>query len=323
MLLTSSNSNLKTGKQVGGEFQRQSDAGMRGRSASKRILSLTGFPLPACLTFSAAKLVPLIVLCLLLFSTACSRQARLEKAQSAWDGGDYAAAAEHYEEYLKQSPQSDKAAFARMQAATICRRDLKQYDRAIQHYLHFIEDFPRSPEIYQARLSLAECYAITQKHREAISEYESALPGASDNKEKRRVRLKIADLYYELKDLGQALAEYQKVTKDAAYDELCELAYLQIGGIHLLRDEFDEAIPAYQVVAQHTQDAALRRVARFRLADCYERTFQYDLATQTLQNTEPDPAAPNYIQQRIAAIQEEQKERNLSSPAQLQWKKKQ
>lgn len=254
--------------------------------------------------------------------SSCSRQALLEQAQTAWDGADYKTAAQCYEEYLKKTPQGDKAAFARLQAATVCRRDLKEYDRAIQHYLHFIEDFPKSPEIFQARLSLAECYTATQKFREAINENESALPMASNETERRRIRLKIADQYYELKDLGQALAEYQKVTKDAPYDESSELALLKIGGIHTLRDEFDEAVPSYRAVAEHTQDGALRRMTRFRLADCYERTFQYDLAVQTLQETEADPASPNYISQRIAAIQEQARQRNLTPAATLNWKKK-
>ncbi|MGH9799155.1 MAG: tetratricopeptide repeat protein [Blastocatellia bacterium] len=258
----------------------------------------------------------------MIFQAGCSSKAQLERAQSAWDSGDYAAAADLYEEFLKLNPQSDKIAVARLQAATVCRRDLKQYDRAIPHYLHFIEDFPKAPELYQARLSLAECYVATQKSREAIGEYESALPAATDSKEKRRVRLMIADQYYDLKDLGQAMAEYQKVVKDAAYDELCEKAYLQIGGIYLLRDEFEEAVPSYQVVVRNTQDPPLRRTVRIRLADCYERTFEYDLAIQTLKETEPDPASPNYITQRIAAIQEQQRQRNLTPQATLNWKKK-
>lgn len=259
----------------------------------------------------------------ILFLSGCSRQALLDQAQAAWDGGDYEKAAERYEEYLKRTPQGERAELARLKAATICRRDLKQYDRAIQHYLHFLEDFPKSPEIYPARLSLAECYAATQKFREAISENESALPMAQTEKERRRIRLKIADQYYELKDLGQSLAEYQKVTKDAGYDDLCELAYLKIGGIHLLRDEFDEAIPSYRTVAENTRDAALRRMTRLRLTDCYERTFQYDLAVQTLQGTEADPMSPNYIPQRIAAIQEQARQRNLTPAATMTWKKKQ
>lgn len=262
--------------------------------------------------------LPTLAVILLLLGS-CSRGALLEKAQHAWDAGDFAGAADLYERYLKENPQEDKAQFARLRAATICHRDLKQYDRAIQHYIHLIEDYPKSPDSYQARLRLAECYAAVQKRREAISEYESVLPIAPDEKEKRRIRLQISDLYYDSNDLGQALAEYQKVPANASYDELSERAWLRIGGIRYLRDEFDDAIPAYQVVAQNTGDATIRRLARYGMADCYERVFQFDLAIRTLEQTEPDPKAPGYIQQRIAAIRDQQRQRNLTLPSDAGW----
>jgi tetratricopeptide (TPR) repeat protein len=253
---------------------------------------------------------------------SCSRRALLDRAQAAWDAGDYAAAAERYEQFLEDNPQSAQAAFARFRAATICHRDLKQFDRAIQHYIHLIEDFPKSPDVYQARLRLAECYAATDKRREAISEYENALPLSTEEKERRRVRLNIAELYYEMNDLGQAVAEYQKVTDNAAYDELSERSNLRIGGIRFLRDEFEDAIPAYRAVADNTKDPTIRRVARFGMADCYERLSQYDLAVKTLEETEPDPKTPNYIQQRVVTIREQQRQRNLSTPSTLGWPKK-
>ncbi len=260
--------------------------------------------------------------CLLISLSACSRRALLDQAQAAWDSGDYAAAAERYEQFLKDNPQGAQAAFARFRVATICYRDLKQFDRAIQHYIHLIEDFPKSPDVYQARLRLAECYAATDKRREAISEYENALPLTADEKEKRRVRLNIAELYYEMNDLGQAVAEYQKVTTNSPYDELSERSYLRIGGIRFLRDEFEDAIPAYQAVAENTKDTTIRRVARFGVADCYERLSQYDLAVKTLEETEPDPKTPGYIQQRVASIREQQRQRNLSAPSPVGWQKK-
>ncbi|MBK7597413.1 MAG: tetratricopeptide repeat protein [Acidobacteria bacterium] len=250
---------------------------------------------------------------------SCSRGALIEKAQAEWDAGNYDSAAELYEQYLKEHPQGDKAQFARFRAATVCHRNLKQFDRAIQHYIHLIEDYPKSPESYQARLRLAECYAAVQKRRESISEYESVLPITPEEKEKRRIRLQIADLYYDMNDLGQAVAEYQKVTVNTPYDELAERAFLRIGGIRLLRDEFEEAVPAYQAVAQNTTDATIRRLANFGVADCYERTFQFDQAIKTLERTEPDPKSPNYIQQRIAAVREQQRQRNLTTPSNLGW----
>jgi tetratricopeptide (TPR) repeat protein len=254
------------------------------------------------------------ILTLTALGVSCSRGALLDSAQEAWDKADYAAAADYYEQFLKENPGSDKAEFARLRVATIYQRDLKRYDRAIEHYIHFIEEFPKSPDIVQARVQLGDCYGLTRKYREAISEYEGVLPKISDQRERRRLRLNIADMYFDLNDRGQALAEYQKVVAGALYDNLTERAYLRIGGIRLLRDEYEDAIPAYQTVASYTKDPVIRRSARFGMADCYVRTLQYDQAIRILEQTEPDPKSPGYIQKRIASIREQRRQRNLSSP---------
>jgi tetratricopeptide (TPR) repeat protein len=256
-------------------------------------------------------------LCLLTSTMACSRGKLLDRAQSAWDNGDYAKAAEYYEQFINENPQSEQVSFARFRIATIYHRDLRKYDRAIEHYIHLIEDFPKSPDLLDARLRLAECYAATGKRLEAINEYENLLTVITDEKEKRRVRLNIAELYYELNDpddLGQAVALYQNVIGNELYDELSERAYLRIGGIRLLRNEFEEALSAYQAVAQNTGNPMIRRIARFGIADCYQRISLYDLAVKTLEETEPDPNSPEYIKQRITNIREQQRERNLSTP---------
>ena len=254
---------------------------------------------------------------LLLFPAACRKRgaALLEQAQLAWDGNDYATAAARYEDFLRDNQRAPQAAQARFKLANIYLHNLKQYELAIQHYIHLIEDFPQATEIPQARQRLAESYAAAKKTREAIQEYENLLLTAPDFDDKRRVRLNIADLYYDLNELGQALAEYKKVPANAAFDELSARAQMRIGGIHLIRDEFDEAIAAYQVVAQNTSDAGLRRLARYGLVDCYERTYKYNEAVKTLEGTEPDPKTPAYIQQRIASIRELERQRNLTVPA--------
>jgi tetratricopeptide (TPR) repeat protein len=253
---------------------------------------------------------------LLVLLNACQKRggALLEQAQLAWDNNDYATAATHYEEFLRATPRDAHAATARFKVANIYLYNLKQYELAIQHYIHLIEDFPQAPELPQARQRLAESYAAAKKPREAIQEYENLMLAAPDLVDKRRLRLNVADLYYDLNELGQALAEYQKVTTNTAYDELVERAQMRIGGIHLLRNEFDDAIAAYQVVAQRTQDAALRRLARYGLADCYQRTYKYDAAIQILEGTEPDPQTPNYLQERISAIRDLERQRALAAP---------
>jgi tetratricopeptide (TPR) repeat protein len=256
----------------------------------------------------------LLLGCGLLLLGCGQRGAALEPAQAAWDRGDYAGAAARYEEFLKEHPHHEQAAAARFQAGNIYFLNLRQYERAIQHYIHLIEDFPSAPQVTLSRQRLAESYVALGKPREAINEYERLLRASPDFPDRRRVRLSIADLYYDQNDLGQALAEYEKVTSDAAYDELAERAYLRIGGINFLRDEFEAASQAYQEVAAQTRDPQLRRQARFGLADCYERTFRYDEAVKILEQTERDPQTPDYIPKRIAQMRERERERQLAQP---------
>jgi tetratricopeptide (TPR) repeat protein len=274
----------------------------RGRCV-RQLISRCLLPTAYCLLLTASGLL----------STACRSRALLEQAQQAWDAKDYAGAAAHYEEFVKSSPQHERAPEAHFNAANIYFLNLKRYDRAAAHYVHIIENFPASPHVYKARLRLAECYAAEGKWREAINEYENILKFFAGTGDRRRIRLEIADIYYE-QDLSQALVEYQKVVKDAPYDELSERAYLRIGGIRVLRDEFTEAIPAYRAVEQNTQDDGIRRQARYGLADCYERVFDFDAAVKVLEQTAPDPQNPDYLQKRIAGIRERQRQRRLIQP---------
>ena len=252
--------------------------------------------------------------CLFLSSMSCrSRGNLVSQAQTAWEQGNYEAAVNYYEEFLKEPPSPEQAATAHFEAAKIYYLNLKQYDRAAEHYIRIVEDFLQFPQREQAFLQLAGCFELLKKPREAIGEYESLLQAFPETPERRKIRLAIADLYYGY-DQRQSLVEYQKVVKDAPYDDLSEKAYLRIGGVQFLRDEFQEAIPAYQTVEQNTKDANIRRQARDRLADCYENLADYEMAVKILEQTEPDPKDPGFLQKRIEGIRERQRTRKLIQP---------
>ena len=261
----------------------------------------------------------LCLLAVLLLAAACSRGALLEQAQQAWDSGDYAVAADLYETFLRERPHSEEVPQVRYRVGTICARDLRQYDRAIEHFIRLIEDHPRFGEIRDVRLRLAECYAAVGKRDEAISEYEGLLPLVSDEKERRRLRLNVAELYYEDNDMRQAIVEYEKVVTGAGYDELSERAKLRIGQVHYLRDEFEEAIPAYQTVIDNSQDPVVRRVARLGKVDCHERALQFDLAIKTIEELETDPKSPDFKARRIEEIREKQRQRSLVPSTRIDW----
>jgi tetratricopeptide (TPR) repeat protein len=259
------------------------------------------------------RLVLQAVIIAVLGFTGCSRKGELlDRAQTSWDKGDFAGAAEKYEEFLKNNPHHEQAADARLRVANTYYYNLKSYEKAIPHYIRLIEDFPKSPDASAARQRLAECYVELGKRQEAINEYEGLLSTSGDEVDRRRIRLNIADLYYDLNDLGQALAEYEKVRDPATYDQLTERALLRVAGIRVLRDEFEEALAAYSEVVKNSKDRAMIRQARLGVADCYARTFEYDQAVRTLEQTEPETTSPDDLKHRIAAIREEQRQRNFS-----------
>ena len=251
------------------------------------------------------------ILLVVLLTPGCSRQGEiLDRAQASWDKGEFALSAEQYEEFLRNNPHHEKAPEARLRVGNIYFYNLKSYEKAAQHYIHLIDDFPRTSDAAIARQRLAECYVELGKRQAAINEYEVLLGTSGTDVDRRRIRLNVADLYYELNDLGQALAEYEKVGGE--YDQLSERALLRIAGIRFLRDEFEDALAAYGEVARNSKDRAIVRQARLGMADCYARTFEYDLAVATLEQTEPESSAPDYLRNRIAAIRDEQRQRNFS-----------
>lgn len=260
--------------------------------------------------------VILVMLGLAILAPACRKRgaALLEQGQVAWDNSNFEVAAARYEDYLKEDIRSAQAETARFKLANLYLYNLKKYDLATQHYIHLLEDFPKSSENLLARERLAESYRGAKDNRAAIQELENLLIAEPSYPDKRRVRLLIADLYFDLNEFGQALAEYDKVTTDSAFDEFAQRAYLRKAGIHIIRDEFDAALQAYQRVAGQTGDSAIRRTARYGMADCYERTFKFDEAVKVLQETEADPKTPDYVATRIAAVREQQRQRQIAAP---------
>src|SRR5262249_26378327 len=154
------------------------------------------------------------------------RTSARERAREAWTGQDYAAAAAAYEEYLSGDPEGPEAEEAAFMLADIYFHNLKQYDRARDHYTAFLEKYPGSEHHYEARQRLAEVQVELKDLRAAIAEYERLLEEFPETPDRRKIRATIADLYFQGNDFDQAEVEYNRVVADAPYDEVTEQALL-------------------------------------------------------------------------------------------------
>ena len=131
----------------------------------------------------------ILTMTLTLASSCAARRGQLDQAQMAWDQGDYAKAASIYEAFIKDNKGSDSVPPIRYKLANIYFYNLKQYDRAIQHYIGIVEDSPSSPDVDKAKERIAECYVALGKLKEAVSEYESLARAHRPDIDARRIRL--------------------------------------------------------------------------------------------------------------------------------------
>ncbi|HKY04735.1 MAG TPA: tetratricopeptide repeat protein, partial [Blastocatellia bacterium] len=230
----------------------------------------------------------------------------LKAASEAWDSGDYKAAAEEYEDYLKLNPAGETALEARFQLANIYYLNLKSYEQARAHYREFLEQGPAHAHAEVARERLAEVLAELGRSYEAIAEYESLNP--DDVRERRRVRLRIADLYFDQRNFSQALTEYAKVVEGAAYDDLSEQAHLREASIHhIARGQYQQALPVYKKLASESNDPKIYRTALYGMADCYAGMFQFDDAIRTLREVR-DESEQAYVARRIAELEQQKRD---------------
>jgi tetratricopeptide (TPR) repeat protein len=244
----------------------------------------------------------------------------VERARIAWDQQKYAESAEAYEEFLASAPQGDEAEEAEFLLADIYNHNLKDFERAREHYTAFLDRYPSSPHAYDARERLAEVCVELKNLREAINQYELLSQEFPDSPERRKTRATIADLYFQLNDFDQAELEYGRVLDNAPYDTLSEQALLRLASIyHLVRNQDERSLALYDRVAEYTNDPAVRRNALYSLSEAYARLFRFDEAIDTLKRiTEPEEA--QYVASRSEEL-ERQKKEHAGAPPEIDWSK--
>jgi tetratricopeptide (TPR) repeat protein len=260
------------------------------------------------------------LLALSLFAAACGTHAMSERdlAREAWLDGDYEEAAAGYESYLADHAGEPEAEEARFMLAGTYHHNLKQFDRARDHYVIFLDQYPASPHAYEARKQLAEVYVELGSPRDAIAHFERLLQEHPSTPDARKVRSTVADLYFDENDFNQAELEYSRVVENAPYDELTEQAMLRLASIyHLMRHEGERAIPLYERIAEATSDPAVKRTALHSLSQVYADLFRFDEAISTLRRID-DPAEADYVAERAAEL-ERQKAEHADVPPEVDW----
>jgi len=194
------------------------------------------------------------------------------------------------------------------------------YDMAVAQFQKFIADYPQSPSLAQAYLSLGESYFLSQdfdhatltynqfqklyphadqfsvsvvrlgqidirqkKYDEAIKEL-SSIDAASQKPEiQQSLDYYIAQAYDGQSDAAHALDFYQKASLVQGASSYTAYAFEQIGNILTKSAKYPDALDAYTKAQQSTQDKALKDELTYKTAQTQFLSGQYNEAIKDFQ----------------------------------------
>lgn len=258
----------------------------------------------------------LAMLACLAFLPACrpSTADVMESAEASWRKGDYEKAIMLNRAVLARDPKGKNGAQALLNIGNIYYRNLRQIRSAISTYSHVAQEFPGSPQEYQARRCLAEIYADELKDAtRAIAEYDRllAMPQLADAAE---IRFRRADLYFKNEEFDRALRELLHIRDQGVSGRLADQVLLKIGAVYLAQKRFEEALGPFQEVARSPYPES-RRQAILGMTDAYEGLYDFDKAIAAIRGLDPSPENEQRIAREVARL--EKRRRELESPAEI------
>ena len=172
-------------------------------------------------------------------------------------------------------------------------RDAHDYATAAELFAEFIRNYPDSQHLAEARLMLARSYKNSGRCREAIATYESFYQEYPDHLETAAARRERADcLAAEGKHLEAAQA-YEEVQRRFSASEFAAQVLLDAAANYTSGGEPEQAIRAYRkVIAEYGRQPQVY-AARYRLAKLLFAKGRSEEAQQLLAEiAEAEPPAP-------------------------------
>ncbi|HOV59483.1 MAG TPA: tetratricopeptide repeat protein [Candidatus Hydrogenedentes bacterium] len=189
----------------------------------------------------------------------------------------FAEAADEYETYLREYPQSPAAIQANLrlgQAAQAAGR----YEKALEAYERVAGS--GSPEEQRAaRLGRGECLFLLKRYQEAADTLAKLMETALPPDQAARALYYAGRARLELGDAKGAADAFRKITDTYGDQPVAPYARYQLAQALSRLGQDEEAAAAFAQVAGTTDaDADLRAESRFRAAELYDRMGLYDAA---------------------------------------------
>lgn len=174
---------------------------------------------------------------------------------------------------------------------------------ALSYYRMVGEEFPRSPEAFDAGVRIAELLA--QRHEAgtlAEKQYLNVAARFPQQSGVERLLMRAAQLALEQRRHADARAHAQLVLSRYPHSEQAPEALMLIGNAWLLEGNTLEAARSYELIAERWPKTVVAARALFEAGNCRSRLADYNLAMARYIEALPEHPEPMQIQRNIERV---------------------
>ena len=193
-------------------------------------------------------------------------------AASFQNNGEFALSAEEWEKFLKRYPKDPLAPKARHYAG-VCYLQLKDYEKAADHFETILKADPKFELAEDAFLNLGWCrYSTkaadkTESYTKAIGAFAALVRQFPKGKYTDQALFYLGESYYALRKKSDAITAYRKLVEEHPKSSLRSDGLYALGVTYEEEQAYAEAGAIYDLFLKEFQDSALHTEVRMRKAE--------------------------------------------------------
>ncbi len=228
-----------------------------------------------------------------------------DRAEAAWQAGEYRAAAALFAQVAARHPRHRLAPEALFRLGRLRHLFLNETGEAVHVLRELARREDAGPWARQAQRLLGEIFEVRQGDcRQAIVEYQRMIsldPGGEGNDE---AQLAVARCSFALGDFEQARSEYELLLERHPESTLRPQGLMGIANTWYVTGHFDQAVAFYRQAGAASADAVVKAEAGFGVATALEEAGDLAGALAEFERVRTSYPNPGLVGQRIARARE-------------------
>jgi tetratricopeptide (TPR) repeat protein len=186
--------------------------------------------------------------------TVGSARAQFDRAQVLMAGGELKEAARLLDQVTRGLPQEEVGERAMYQHALVLS-ELGHYQESLDHYRSFIERYPESGLVAEARYGIGFCLSRLNQEEAALRQWDQLIvqdlpPEVRDDLHRERIRTLLA-----LDQDSLALPALERLHRESTAQDVVTWALCRLGDLHLRAGRAEDALSSYQEAADQDSES--------------------------------------------------------------------